>query len=1067
MAEPHRPAEKLINTLQERAKELNCLYEIEELLSDSNADLEQIFAGIIRAIPAGWQYPDVCFARIQYNGNTYGSTGDSSPTPWVQKASITIQEQAVGWIEVNYTKQRPKADFGPFLKEEQRLITTIADRLGHFILHKQLREMVQTWDTARKDLSRAGSEWRVVVDLLRSTDEDLFLRISRKMMNHLCWSGIPEAEELLHKLGQRDPLGDAEGLNRPMVRKLDMSIQQLSTDIFRIAAANYTDEKILKLVQKWMQEDRAQFLVSTLINLESTLTDISDAIRRFHHLSLDSVELPDSTRKGVKVAMVRRFLSDQLEFISIAKDYVEIKDFVNLIPRVIHPTGSHGKLGGKSAGLFLASRILRRRAAEYPELADIRIPKTWYITSDGLHNFLHYNNLEDVTEQKYKDLDQVRTEHPHIMHVFKNSHFSPEIVQGLSMALDDLANVPLIVRSSSLLEDRLGAAFSGKYQSLFVANQGTKQDRLESLMDAISEVYASTFHSDPIEYRAERGLLDFHEEMGVLIQEVVGTRVGKYYLPSFAGVAFSNNEFRWSPRIKREDGLVRMVPGLGTRAVDRLSDDYPILIAPGQSQLRVNSTLEETLRYSPRRMDVINLETNEFETVDLIEFLRTVGHDLPAVERLVSVIHDTHITQPNKMNLDFEKDNLVVNFESLISKTDFMRQVRIILAVLQEALGTPVDIEFASDGNHFYLLQCRPQSYSDDDQPQAIPKDIPRSAVVFDANRYISNGRVPDISHIVYVDPDGYSSLSTKKDMQEVGKAVGHLNKILPKHQFILMGPGRWGSRGDIKLGVPVTYSDINNSAILIEIARQRGNYTPDLSFGTHFFQDLVEAGIRYLPLYPDDPNIDFNERFLTESHNILGEVLPEFQHLDKVLHVIDVPRVASGKILKVFMNADLEEAVGILTQRSAEKSRPTPHRFLDDHPADDHWRWRMQMVERLAESMAADEFGVKAMYITGSTKSGTAGLASDIDLLFHVEEGDGCKRDKLLMWLQGWGQAIDELNYLRTGYRTGNLIDAHLITDKDIENRDSYAVKIGAVTDAAKLIPLKKHKSKFTDSSD
>jgi len=555
--------------------------------------------------------------------------------------------------------------------------------------------------------------------------------------------------------------------------------------------------------------------------------------------------------------------------------------------------------------------------------------------------------------------------------------------------------------------------------------------------------------------------------MGILIQEVVGNRVGKYYLPSFAGVAFSNNEFRWSPRIKREDGLVRMVPGLGTRAVDRLSDDYPILIAPGRPQLRVNATLEETLRYAPRRIDVIDLETNEFETVDLSDFLREVGHDLPAVERLVSVIQDNRLTQRSKLNLDFEQDDIVVNFESLIAKTDFIRQMRIILAVLQEALGTPVDIEFASDGNHFYLLQCRPQSYSDDDQPQAIPKDIPRSAVVFDANRYVSNGRVADITHIVYVDPDGYASLTSKKEMQEVGRAVGQLNKILPKHQFLLMGPGRWGSRGDIKLGVPVTYSDINNSAMIVEIARKRGNYTPDLSFGTHFFQDLVEAGIRYLPLYPDDPDITFNERFLTESRNALGDLLPEFKNLEKVLRVIEVPRVASGKILKVFMNADLEEAVGVLTQPTAEKSRPTPYRFLDEHPADDHWRWRMQMVERLAESMDAETFGVKAMYITGSTKSGTSGPASDIDLLLHVKDGEECQRDKLLTWLQGWGQAIDELNYLRTGYRTGNLLDAHLITDEDIAKRESYAVKIGAVSDGAKEIPLKGSKISDDHSSE
>ena len=166
-----------------------------------------------------------------------------------------------------------------------------------------------------------------------------------------------------------------------------------------------------------------------------------------------------------------------------------------------------------------------------------------------------------------------------------------------------------IVRSSSLLEDRAGAAFSGKYKSLFLANQGTKQEKLDALTDAIAEVYASTFSPDPIEYRSERGLLDFGEEMGIMIQEVVGTRMGNYFVPSFAGVMFSNNEFRWSPRIDRKDGLVRMVPGLGTRAVDRLVDDYSILLAPGKPNLSVNVTPDEKVRYSPHYIDVINLET--------------------------------------------------------------------------------------------------------------------------------------------------------------------------------------------------------------------------------------------------------------------------------------------------------------------------------------------------------------------------------------------------------------------------------------------------------------------------
>ena len=193
----------------------------------------------------------------------------------------------------------------------------------------------------------------------------------------------------------------------------------------------------------------------------------------------------------------------------------------------------------------------------------MKVPRTWYVTSDALLSFILHNNLEDVYDRRFMEIDRVRQQYPHVVQVFKSSAFPPELVKGLSVALDDLGDRPLIVRSSSLLEDRTGSSFSGKYKSLFLANSGTKQERLSALQDAVAEVYASIFGPDPIEYRAERGLLEVHEEMGVMIQEVVGTRIGKYFLPSYSGVAFSANEFRWSPRIKREDGLVRLGAWIG------------------------------------------------------------------------------------------------------------------------------------------------------------------------------------------------------------------------------------------------------------------------------------------------------------------------------------------------------------------------------------------------------------------------------------------------------------------------------------------------------------------------
>jgi pyruvate, water dikinase len=686
---------------------------------------------------------------------------------------------------------------------------------------------------------------------------------------------------------------------------------------------------------------------------------------------------------------------------------------------------------------------------------NIQVPKTYYLTTDGLYNFVDHNSLEEVFEQKYKDIEQIRMEYPQIIELLKNGEFPPEVVQQLSVALDELGDKPLIVRSSSLLEDQLGSAFAGKYQSLFLGNQGTKQKRLDALMDAIAEVFASIFSPDPMEYRAERGLLDAQEQMGVLIEEVVGTKIGHYFLPLFAGVAFSNNEFRWSPRINREDGLVRLVPGLGTRAVDRVADDYPILISPGQPNLRVNVTEDEMIRYSPNKMDVINLEKNIFETVTVKDFVRQYGDQMEGMHQVISTLEEGHLKEPSFLDVDYKNCQPVVTFNGLSKSTQFITQIHEILKLLKAKFGYAVDIEFASDGKNFYLLQCRPQSYGRSTKPAPIPKDVPENSVIFSANKYVSNGFVPDVTHIVYVDPVQYAEISDKKRLLEVGKAVSKLNSTLPKRQFVLMGPGRWGSRGDIKLGVSVTYSDINNTAVLIEVARKSGNYLPDLSFGTHFFQDLVESEIRYLPLYPDDEGIIFNDWFLQTSRNILPAILPEYEYLSDVIKVIDVAQNADGKMLHIFMNADLDEAVGVLAPPSRKKEEAKVEKeYSLDPDSDEHWRWRLRMAESIAGRLDPEKFGVKAFYVFGSTKNGTAGLCSDIDLLIHIMGSEEQKK-QLNEWLRGWSLCLDEMNYLKTGYHSTGLLDVHLITDEDIAKRTSYAVKIGAITDAAVEIPL------------
>jgi hypothetical protein len=403
--------------------------------------------------------------------------------------------------------------------------------------------------------------------------------------------------------------------------------------------------------------------------------------------------------------------------------------------------------------------------------------------------------------------------------------------------------------------------------------------------------------------------------------------------------------------------------------------------------------------------------------------------------------------------------DLVVTFEGLVTGTPFVARIRALLKLLQEKLGSPVDVEFASDGKDLYLLQCRPQSFADESQAAVLPTDVPPERVVFSANRFVSNGRVPDVTHVVYVDPESYASIPSLETLREVGHAVGRLNKLLPRRQFILMGPGRWGSRGDIKLGVAVTYSEINNAAVLIEIARRKGSYVPDLSFGTHFFQDLVEAQIRYLPLFPDDPGVDFNERFLLDSPNILASLVPEAAHLSKTVRVIDVPGATGGLVLKVRMNADLDRAVAILAppgapEKGAGGVRQAAIGIPGSAGADDDRRWRIHLAERIAAETDPERFGVKGMWLVGSSHDGTAGPGSDVDLVVHTDD-DPARRESLATWLEGWSLCLGEVNYLRTGLRTKGLLDVRFISDSDISRGTSWAAKVTGAKDPARPLPL------------
>jgi len=674
----------------------------------------------------------------------------------------------------------------------------------------------------------------------------------------------------------------------------------------------FTPGDIDDLVNLTLKREEVRNLENVANMANVSFKELVGKIHRFCQLPLGETRLAPAEVTGTRVALIRHFLSDQLEFIGVAKNHLTIRDFDDITSRMIGNDEGMGRIGGKAGGMVLAHRILQKadegRTDEYLPIA---MPDSYYLRHDVIEEFLRLNRLDDYQMQKYKPMDDVTREYPLIRGVFRNGDFPLKIIQELRRVLEEIGHHPLIVRSSSLLEDRFGTAFCGKYASYFLPNQGTLENRLRALMGAVAEVYASILAPDPIIYRREHNLIDYVEGMAVLIQKVVGRRIGDFFLPLCAGVAFSRNEYRWSPRIKREDGLLRIVMGLGTRAVDRSGADYPRMVALGAPTLRTESTVDEIRRCAQQTLDVIDLKANRLRSVRLQEILAQ-GEPFPMLDKFVSVYRDGDLYAPTGLMVDEDPEKLHITFDKLLRDTPFVARARELIKRLEDVYRVPIDVEFACDGEKFYVLQCRTQSTQLDCGPVTIPTDVAEQNVLFDAHRYVRTCELKNIEYIVYVDPARYDSVPTRERRFEIARAIGRINRALKPKSFALIGPGRWGSN-DVRLGVPVRYADINRCRILIEVARQKNGFSPEVSFGTHFFQDLVEADIQYLALYPDEPGNRFNGAFLAQAPNVLSGLVPDDAEFEEDIHVIHIPAVAAGKKLTIAMDGETDQALAYL----------------------------------------------------------------------------------------------------------------------------------------------------------
>jgi hypothetical protein len=376
-------------------------------------------------------------------------------------------------------------------------------------------------------------------------------------------------------------------------------------------------------------------------------------------------------------------------------------------------------------------------------------------------------------------------------------------------------------------------------------------------------------------------------------------------------VGFSWNPYRRNPRIDPADGLARVVFGLGTRAVDRTAEDFPRMIPLGQPAVRTEARTADLIRFSQHRADVIDLQEHRFRSVPVAEVMEQAGA-LPGARQVFSLVKDGFLRPMMGDVLLDDPADLVVTFDGFTRTRSSTDTIRWALKTLEQAYGCPVDIEFASDGEQLHLLQCRPQAVRGAERKVRVPADVPAERRIFSAHRDIESAEVEDLELVVLVDPRDYVRLETEERRVAVAQAVSRLNTALAGRRFALLGPGRWGSK-DTRLGVRIGYADLHNTRLLVEIARRQGGYTPEVSFGSHFFQDLIEADIPYLALYPDEEGVVFADGFLRGSENVLADLLPDAADLADVLRVIDVPAATGGLRLHVAMDGRRQEALGYL----------------------------------------------------------------------------------------------------------------------------------------------------------
>jgi len=558
------------------------------------------------------------------------------------------------------------------------------------------------------------------------------------------------------------------------------------------------------------------------------------------------------------------------------EDYFAVRD---------HMVGT-GMIGGKSCGMLLARAIIRNKE---PDISEVLEPHdSFYVGSDMYYTYIVDNNLWDIRIKQRTEEGYFTLADEFASRIMEGS-FSSAMREQFIRIIEYYGQDPYIIRSSSILEDGFGNAFAGKYESVFCANRGSLEERLNEFEHAIKVVYASSMSLSALDYRNRRGLAGRDEQMALLIQRVSGSYYGNYYMPCAAGVGYSYSPYRIMKDTDPTAGMLRLVMGLGTSAVDRTEGSYPRIVNLDMPEKSSYSSSADKHKFSQGKAEVINMTTRELEKMSY----EKMEQDIPKYLEKILLEHDTE-AESRLREMGRRREVKFISCKGLVANSPLMDQMRRMLHRIQEEYEYPVDTEFtiniSENGEYSIdLLQCRPLQVQKGKTGNAVPEDIPEERILLESvGTSMGISKTSSLDLIVYVDPVKYYELPFK-DKDLVAKLIGKINwhyRDMDKHMMLIV-PGRVGTTSP-ELGVPTSFADISAYDIICETEESRAGYNPELSYGSHIFQDLVEAEILYTAIFQGEKTKKYSPEKLTSSKDLINE-FDYSDVLEGVIHIYDV----------------------------------------------------------------------------------------------------------------------------------------------------------------------------------